>query len=144
MNFKQRMPVERAAERGQERKRAADDSANELRDLIEIMPAMAFAVRPDGSWEFVSRRWQEYSGLSPEAATCGFWEATVHHQAAGHRHGPVHQSKDCRVAWRPLVGQRQHRTRRDLSVQSANRGGSVLPSSGPTEVERPIVMRKSV
>ena len=54
MNFDKRTPVERAAERGRERKRADHESANELRDFIEIMPAMAFAVRPDGSWEFVS------------------------------------------------------------------------------------------
>jgi PAS domain S-box-containing protein len=78
MNFDKRTPVERAAERGRERKRADHESANELRDFIEIMPAMAFAVRPDGSWEFVSRRWQEYSGLSQEAAVSGAWEASVH------------------------------------------------------------------
>jgi len=39
---------------------------------------MAFAIRPDGSCEFVSRGWQGYSGLSQEAATRSVWEATVH------------------------------------------------------------------
>jgi PAS domain-containing protein len=57
---------------------AHDNTANELRDLIEKMPAMAFSIRPDGSSEFVSRRWQEYSGLSLQATTGGGWQATIH------------------------------------------------------------------
>jgi PAS domain S-box-containing protein len=50
----------------------------ELRELIETIPAMAFATRPDGNTEFVSRRWQDYSGLSLEDTTGGGWQSTIH------------------------------------------------------------------
>jgi PAS domain S-box-containing protein len=64
-----------------ERKRAEDAvrrSEKRLRDVIETIPAMAFATRPDGSNEFVSRRWVEYSGLSPEDTAGSGWQTTVH------------------------------------------------------------------
>ncbi len=41
-------------------------SEKQLRDVIETMPAMAFTVRPDGSTEFVNRRFTEYAGLTAE------------------------------------------------------------------------------
>jgi len=50
----------------------------ELRELIETIPTMAFATGPDGYTEFVSRRWQDYTGLSLEATTGGGWQAAVH------------------------------------------------------------------
>jgi PAS domain S-box-containing protein len=82
MNFWQHARVEHAAQRSHDPMQAEEtahhNGANELRDLIEAMPAMAFSIRPDGSSEFVSRRWQEYSGLSLEATTGGGWQATIH------------------------------------------------------------------
>jgi PAS domain S-box-containing protein len=56
----------------------AAEPFTELRELIETIPTMAFATRPDGYTEFVSRRWQDYSGLSLEATTGGGWQAAVH------------------------------------------------------------------
>jgi PAS domain S-box-containing protein len=53
-------------------------SEKELRDLIETIPAMAFVARPDGSNEFVSRPWIEYSGLSAQQTAGSGWEATLH------------------------------------------------------------------
>jgi PAS domain S-box-containing protein len=53
----------------EDRKRAEEAlrrSVRELRDLIETMPSLAFSTWPDGSGEFTSGRWREYSGLSPE------------------------------------------------------------------------------
>jgi PAS domain S-box-containing protein len=41
--------------RGEERK---------LRDAIETIPAMAWIAGPDGTVQFVNRRWVEYTGLS--------------------------------------------------------------------------------
>jgi PAS domain S-box-containing protein len=35
-----------------------------LRDAIETIPAMAWIAEPDGSLQFVNRRWIEYTGLS--------------------------------------------------------------------------------
>ena len=50
-----------------------------LRDVIEGMPTMAFAVHPDGSPDLVNRRWLDYTGLSADAAADGRgWEATIH------------------------------------------------------------------
>src|SRR5258705_7472515 len=43
----------------------------------------------------------------------------LHHEAARHRHGTVDQPADRRIAWRPLVGEPQHRRGRDFSVRAA-------------------------
>ena len=63
------------------RKRAEEAvrrSEKRLRDLIETIPAMAFVARPDGSSEFVSRPWIEYSGLSAEQTAGAGWAITLH------------------------------------------------------------------
>src|SRR6516162_10556503 len=49
-----------------------------LRELIETIPAMAFAIGRDGSSEFVSRQWMEFSGMSAEQTTGEGWAATLH------------------------------------------------------------------
>ena len=49
-----------------------------LRDVIETIPAMAWTARPDGSNEFVNRRWAEYTGLSAEDTAGSGWTAAVH------------------------------------------------------------------
>ena len=64
-----------------DRKRAEEAerrSEKELRELIETIPAMAFAIGRDGSSEFVSRQWNEFSGLSGEQTTGEGWAATLH------------------------------------------------------------------
>jgi PAS domain S-box-containing protein len=64
-----------------ERKHAQEalrQSEKRLRDLVEMMPAMAFVSRPDGSSEFVSRGWIEFSGLSKEQTMGSGWAATLH------------------------------------------------------------------
>jgi PAS domain S-box-containing protein len=63
------------------RKRAEEavrHSEKQLRDLVEAMPAMAFVSRPDGTNEFVSRGWIEFSGLSAEQTAGSGWEAPLH------------------------------------------------------------------
>ena len=64
-----------------DRKRAEDavrQSERELRELIETIPAMAFVIGRDGSSEFVSRQWIEFSGMSAEQNTGENWAATLH------------------------------------------------------------------
>ena len=64
-----------------DRKRAEEAvrrSERELRELIETIPAMAFAIGRDGSSEFVSRQWIEFSGMSAEKSTGEGWAATLH------------------------------------------------------------------
>jgi signal transduction histidine kinase len=41
--------------------------------VIESIPAMAWTARPDGSYEFVNRRWAEYTGLSAEDTIGSGW-----------------------------------------------------------------------
>jgi PAS domain S-box-containing protein len=64
-----------------DRKRAEQSvrrSERELRELIETIPAMAFVIGRDGSSEFVSRQWIEFSGMSAEQTTGENWAATLH------------------------------------------------------------------
>jgi PAS domain S-box-containing protein len=68
------------------RKRAEEAvrrSEKQLRDLVETMPAMAIIMRPDGTSEYASRRWIEFSGLSPEQTADSGWEVTLHSDDAG-------------------------------------------------------------
>jgi PAS domain S-box-containing protein len=71
----------REAQEKAERKRAEQAvrrSEKQLRDLIETIPAMAFVTQADGTNEFVSRQWIEFSGLSAEQSSGGGWEVTLH------------------------------------------------------------------
>ncbi|WP_404294524.1 PAS domain S-box protein (plasmid) [Microvirga sp. RSM25] len=67
-----------------ERKRAqeaARRSEQELRDLIENLPAMVYIVLPGPSGPiaaFASRGWREYSGLSQEDTAGSCWQSVVH------------------------------------------------------------------
>jgi PAS domain S-box-containing protein len=61
-----------------ERTAVACASEKKLRDLIETIPAMAFVTRPDGTNEFVSRQWIEFSGFSSEESAGAGWAASIH------------------------------------------------------------------
>src|SRR6516165_3798373 len=45
---------------------AVRQSEKQLREVIDTVPVMAFTAKPDGSTEFVNRRWHEYTGLNAE------------------------------------------------------------------------------
>ncbi len=60
---------------------AARRSEQELRDLIENLPAMVYIVLPGPSGPFAafaSRGWREYSGLSQEDTAGSGWQSVVH------------------------------------------------------------------
>jgi formate hydrogenlyase transcriptional activator len=64
-----------------DRKRAEEavrQSERQLRDVIETIPAIVWSTFPDGSVEFINRRWQEFTGLGGEDALGWNWEAVVH------------------------------------------------------------------
>jgi DNA-binding NtrC family response regulator len=45
----------------------------ELRDVIEAIPAIAFTAQPDGSSVWINRQWVEFSGLSVEETSGLGW-----------------------------------------------------------------------
>ncbi|HYZ87239.1 MAG TPA: two-component regulator propeller domain-containing protein, partial [Bryobacteraceae bacterium] len=49
-----------------------------LREAIETIPTAAWITRPDGSNEFVNRRWVEYTGLSGASTRGSGWQVAVH------------------------------------------------------------------
>jgi len=49
----------------------------ELRAFIDSIPAFAWSAGPDGSPEFVNRRLQDYTGLSPDQLY-GEWKSILH------------------------------------------------------------------
>lgn len=49
-----------------------------LRRVIDTIPALAWCNLPDGSNEFLSKRWHEYTGMSPEESNGWGWQAAFH------------------------------------------------------------------
>lgn len=45
---------------------------------VDAIPTLAWSARPDGSAEFLNRRWLDYTGLSREEASDWGWTAAVH------------------------------------------------------------------
>src|SRR5579863_2662124 len=61
--------------------RALDELKNserKLRQVIDTIPTLAWSVLPDGSNEFLNKRWHEYTGLSPEESRGSGWQAAIH------------------------------------------------------------------
>ena len=62
-------------------KRALDElkkSESKLRQVIDTIPALAWCNLPDGSNEFLNKRWHEYTGLSPEESRGWGWQTAIH------------------------------------------------------------------
>ena len=53
-------------------------SEAKLRQVIDAIPAMAWCNLPDGSNEFLNKRWHDYTGLSPEESHGWGWQASFH------------------------------------------------------------------
>jgi formate hydrogenlyase transcriptional activator len=54
------------------------NSERNLRTTVETIPAFVFSALPDGSMDFASRSWFDYSGLSPEEVFGWDWTTVVH------------------------------------------------------------------
>jgi PAS domain S-box-containing protein len=50
----------------------------EFRRVIDTIPALVWSAMPDGSNAYVSKRFAEYMGSSPEQTTGSGWQALVH------------------------------------------------------------------
>jgi len=57
---------------------AVRQNEKQLREVIETIPAMAWTNSSDGSFEFVNKRWQEYTGISAEKSVGFGWQGALH------------------------------------------------------------------
>src|SRR5882724_3910850 len=57
---------------------AKQESEDQLRMMIDSIPTLAWACRPDGTTEFLNQRWHDYTGLSPEEAHGWGWTVPIH------------------------------------------------------------------
>jgi PAS domain S-box-containing protein len=53
-------------------------SEAELRKIIDTIPTQAWRGLPDGSIDYLNRRWHDYTGLSPEESHGWGWTAIIH------------------------------------------------------------------
>jgi PAS domain S-box-containing protein len=51
---------------------------DQLRAIVDAIPALAWSAQPDGSAEFFNQRWLDYAGLTVQEAHGWGWTATVH------------------------------------------------------------------
>jgi formate hydrogenlyase transcriptional activator len=61
--------------------RALDEvknSESKLRQVIDTIPTLGWCNLPDGSNEFLNKRWHEYTGLSPEESHGWGWQTAIH------------------------------------------------------------------
>src|SRR6202045_4606829 len=61
--------------------RALDELRNsekKLRQVIDTIPTLAWSILPDGSNEFLNKRWHEYTGLSAEESHGSGWQVAIH------------------------------------------------------------------
>src|SRR5271170_8159242 len=54
------------------------NSERKLRQVIDTIPTLAWCNLPDGSNEFLNKRWHEYTGLSPEESAGWGWQTAIH------------------------------------------------------------------
>lgn len=53
-------------------------SEAKLRQVIDTIPAIAWCNLPDGSNEFLNKRWHDYTGLAPKESHGWGWQAAFH------------------------------------------------------------------
>jgi PAS domain S-box-containing protein len=51
---------------------------DQFRKMIDEIPTLAWSCLPDGSGEFLNKRWLDYTGLSMEAAVGWQWQGVIH------------------------------------------------------------------
>ena len=79
----------------------------DLRDLIENIPAIAWTIRSDGSDAFASNRWTDYTGLPAQALSGSVWLAVIHPNEL-----PVHTAKWRESVTRGVLFENEARLRR--------------------------------
>jgi PAS domain S-box-containing protein len=59
-------------------RRTAEQTLASKNALVDTIPAMVWSATPDGSREFHSQRWLDFTGLSAQEATGKSWAATLY------------------------------------------------------------------
>src|SRR5271167_1211486 len=54
------------------------NSESKLRQVIDTIPTLAWCNLPDGSNEFLNKRWHEYTGLSVKESRGWGWQSAIH------------------------------------------------------------------
>ena len=70
--------AEAAREELQRQNERLQRSEQELREVIEMIPSMAWSASADGAAEFFNRRWLDYAGLTADQAQGSGWTTAVH------------------------------------------------------------------
>jgi len=70
-------------------------SLGELRTIIDTIPALAWSSVPEGSVDFVNRRWQDYTGQSSEQSQGAGWETAIHPEDLSGLLSKWEESRDC-------------------------------------------------
>src|SRR5215472_17070156 len=55
-----------------------EETESKLRQVIDTIPTLAWCNLPDGSNEFLNKRWHEYTGLASEESHGWGWQAAFH------------------------------------------------------------------
>lgn len=55
-----------------------NESKDQVWQIIDAIPTLAWSARPDGSADFLNLRWRDYTGLSTEQALDWGWKAAIH------------------------------------------------------------------
>jgi formate hydrogenlyase transcriptional activator len=57
---------------------SVNPSQSQLRVMIDTIPTLAWCAFPDGTVEFLNKRWLDYAGISQEQAYGSGWQRPVH------------------------------------------------------------------
>lgn len=71
-------PVQPATENLERAVTQLKKSGADLKAIIDSIPAFVWLGLPDGSKEFLNKRWRDYTGLSSEESYGWGWQAAVH------------------------------------------------------------------
>jgi PAS domain S-box-containing protein len=61
-----------------ENEKPASASEDSFRQMIDLIPDLAWFARPDGSVEYCNRLWLDYTGLSAKQAMDWGWAVAIH------------------------------------------------------------------
>jgi len=73
--------IPRRDDRGDDLRKVQNESRSSeptLREIIDKIPTLAWCNLPDGSIEFLNRRWHDYTGLSAQEAHRAGWKVAIH------------------------------------------------------------------